>query len=256
MKRSLSIISLLVYVFLYTPIILLIINSFNSNRFALKWDQFTFKWYEQLFQNDSLIQAAANSILIAITSATFATIIGLLISTALFKYNFNGKKLIKSSLFIIMMSPDIILAISFLGLFLLIGLPLGFLSLFVAHTTFCLPFVVITIYSRLSSFDKKVIEAAQDLGASEFTVFRKIITPLTKSSIISSWLLSFTLSLDDVIVSSFVTSPTYQVLPVKIYSMVRVGVSPQVNALATILLFTSLLLIFLSQLINKKTNKI
>ena len=96
MKRSLSIISLLVYVFLYTPIILLIINSFNSNRFALKWDQFTFKWYEQLFQNDSLIQAAANSILIAITSATFATIIGLLISTALFKYNFNGKKLIST----------------------------------------------------------------------------------------------------------------------------------------------------------------
>ncbi|VEI46534.1 spermidine/putrescine ABC transporter membrane protein [Actinobacillus equuli] len=129
---------------------------------------------------------------------------------------------------------------------------LGFISLLIAHITFCLPYVVITISSRLSDFDGKMLEAAKDLGASEVTILRKIILPLALPSIISGWLLSFTISLDDVVVSSFVTSPSYEVLPLKIFSLVKTGVTPEVNALATIMIIFSLTLVVLSQLVVRK----
>ena len=139
-----------------------------------------------------------------------------------------------------------------LVLFMIIGVKLGFLSLLIAHITFCLPYVVITVSSRLSDFDGKMLEAAKDLGASEVTILRKIILPLALPSIISGWLLSFTISLDDVVVSSFVTSPSYEVLPLKIFSLVKTGVTPEVNALATIMIVFSLTLVVLSQLVVRK----
>lgn len=151
-----------------------------------------------------------------------------------------------------MMSPDIVMAVSMLVLFMILGIKLGFISLLIAHITFCLPYVVIAISSRLSDFDGKMLEAAKDLGASEVTILRKIILPLALPSIISGWLLSFTISLDDVIVSSFVTSPSYEVLPLKIFSLVKTGVTPEVNALATIMIIFSLTLVVLSQLVVKK----
>ena len=154
-----------------------------------------------------------------------------------------------------MMSPDIVMAISLLALFLVIGAQLGFFTLLVAHITFCLPFVVVTVYSRLNGFDVKMLEAAKDLGASEWTILNKIILPLAKPAVAAGWLLSFTLSLDDVIISSFVTGPTYEILPLKIYSMVKVGISPEVNALATIMLVVSLALVIISQLLAREKVK-
>ena len=151
-----------------------------------------------------------------------------------------------------MMSPDIVMAVSMLILFMMLGIQLGFISLLIAHITFCLPYVVITISARLSDFDGKMLEAAKDLGASEVTILRKIILPLALPSIISGWLLSFTISLDDVVVSSFVTSPSYEVLPLKIFSLVKTGVTPEVNALATIMIVFSLTLVVLSQLALRK----
>jgi spermidine/putrescine transport system permease protein potC len=150
------------------------------------------------------------------------------------------------------MSPDIVMAVSMLVLFMMLGIQLGFISLLIAHITFCLPYVVITISARLSDFDGKMLEAAKDLGASEVTILRKIILPLALPSIISGWLLSFTISLDDVVVSSFVTSPSYEVLPLKIFSLVKTGVTPEVNALATIMIVFSLSLVVLSQLALRK----
>lgn len=135
---------------------------------------------------------------------------------------------------------------------MMLGIQLGFISLLIAHITFCLPYVVITISARLSDFDGKMLEAAKDLGASEVTILRKIILPLALPSIISGWLLSFTISLDDVVVSSFVTSPSYEVLPLKIFSLVKTGVTPEVNALATIMIVFSLSLVVLSQLALRK----
>ncbi|MGF1694220.1 spermidine/putrescine ABC transporter permease PotC [Vibrio lamellibrachiae] len=241
----------LVYAFLYLPIIVLIVNSFNSNKFGMKWGGFTTKWYQALVNNDSLMQAAWHSIHIAVFSATAAVIIGSLTAVALFRYQFRGKPAVNGLLFIVMMSPDIVMAISFLALFLVIGVQLGFFTLLIAHITFCLPFVVVTVYSRLKGFDVKMLEAAKDLGASEWTIFTKIIIPIAKPAVAGGWLLSFTLSLDDVIISSFVTGPAYEILPLKIYSMVKVGISPEVNALATVMLIVSLVLVMLSQFISK-----
>ncbi|MBS9828106.1 spermidine/putrescine ABC transporter permease PotC [Vibrio alginolyticus] len=245
----------LVYAFLYLPIIVLIVNSFNANKFGMKWGGFTTKWYETLVNNDSLMQAAWHSLNVAVFSATAATIIGSLTAVALFRYSFKGKGVVNGMLFVVMMSPDIVMAISLLALFLVLGAQLGFFTLLIAHITFCLPFVVVTVYSRLNGFDVKMLEAAKDLGASEWVILKQIILPLAKPAVAAGWLLSFTLSLDDVIISSFVTGPTYEILPLKIYSMVKVGISPEVNALATVMLIVSLVLVVISQLLAREKVK-
>ncbi|MCG9597476.1 spermidine/putrescine ABC transporter permease PotC [Vibrio sp. Isolate25] len=245
----------LVYAFLYLPIIVLIVNSFNANKFGMKWGGFTTKWYETLTNNDSLMQAAWHSLNVAVFSATAATVIGSLTAVALFRYTFKGKSAVNGMLFVVMMSPDIVMAISLLALFLVLGAQLGFFTLLIAHITFCLPFVVVTVYSRLNGFDVKMLEAAKDLGASEWVILKQIILPLAKPAVAAGWLLSFTLSLDDVIISSFVTGPTYEILPLKIYSMVKVGISPEVNALATVMLIVSLILVVISQLLAREKVK-
>lgn len=239
----------IIYAYLYIPIIILIVNSFNSSRFGFSWQGFTTDWYSMLMNNDSLLQAAGHSLTMAVLSATFATVIGSLTAVALYRYRFKGKPFVGGMLFVVMMSPDIVMAISLLVLFMILGVSLGFWSLLFSHITFCLPFVVVTVYSRLKDFDVKMLEAARDLGAGEFTILRKIILPLALPAVIAGWLLSFTLSMDDVVVSSFVTGPSYEILPLKIYSMVKVGVSPEVNALATILMALSLFMVILSQLV-------
>ncbi|MBA0166339.1 MULTISPECIES: spermidine/putrescine ABC transporter permease PotC [Pectobacterium] len=239
----------IIYAYLYIPIIILIVNSFNQARFGINWQGFTLDWYRLLMNNDSLLQAAQHSLTMAMFSATFATLVGSLTAVALYRYRFRGKPFVGGMLFVVMMSPDIVMAISLLVLFMLLGISLGFWSLLFSHITFCLPFVVVTVYSRLKGFDVRMLEAARDLGASEVIILRKIILPLAMPAVAASWLLSFTLSMDDVVVSSFVTGPAYEILPLKIYSMVKVGVSPEVNALATILLILSLGLVLSSQLI-------
>ncbi|EKT60749.1 spermidine/putrescine ABC transporter permease PotC [Providencia burhodogranariea] len=247
----------IIYAYLYIPIIILIVNSFNESRFGINWQGFSTKWYELLMNNDSLLQAAGHSLTMAVISATFATIIGTLTAVALFRYRFRGKPFVGGMLFVVMMSPDIVMAISLLVLFMILGVSLGFWTLLFSHITFCLPFVVVTVYARLKDFDVKMLEAARDLGAGEFTILRKIILPLALPAVVAGWLLSFTLSMDDVVVSSFVTGPSYEILPLKIYSMVKVGVSPEVNALATILLLMSLILVCLSQWVMRdKVSKI
>ncbi|ASK55423.1 spermidine/putrescine ABC transporter permease PotC [Vibrio tarriae] len=245
----------LVYLFLYLPIIVLIANSFNENKFGIKWGGVTTKWYHALMNNDSLVQAAWHSINVAVFSATAATLIGSLTAVALFRYQFKGKKVVSGMLFVVMMSPDIVMAIALLALFLVLGAQLGFFTLLIAHITFCLPFVVVTVYTRLNGFDVKMLEAAKDLGAGEWVILKKIILPLAKPAVAAGWLLSFTLSLDDVIISSFVTGPTYEILPLKIYSMVKVGISPEVNALATVMLVVSLVLVIASQLLAREKVK-
>lgn len=253
-RASLSLWSYLIgmLVLLYLPIAVLIINSFNSAKYGNHWGGFTWKWYTKLFSNDSLMAAAGHSLLIAIVSATIATIIGTLAAVALHRYRFKGKAILSSMVFVSMLTPEIVLAIALLIIFIMVGVQLGFWSLLLAHITFCLPFVIVAVYSRLKGFDMKMLEAARDLGATEGRVFMKIILPLALPAVASGWLLSFTLSLDDVIVSAFVTGPSYEILPLKIYSMVRVGVSPEVNAISTTLLVVSLVLVIISQLLLRK----
>jgi spermidine/putrescine transport system permease protein len=245
-------ISSLVLLYLYIPIGLLVVNSFNQSRYGIEWQGFTWEWYGKLFENTGLLEAARHSLLIAILAATIATVIGTLAAIALYRYRFAGKNALSTMLFFLLVSPDIVLAIAFLSAFLMLGIALGFWSLLIAHVSFCMPFVVVTVLARLRGFPSSLIEAAQDLGASDYEIVRKILLPMMVPALLAGWLLSFTLSLDDVVVSAFVTGPDFEILPVKVYSMVRVGVSPEVNVIATLLLFVSLLIVLLSQWLARR----
>jgi spermidine/putrescine transport system permease protein len=242
----------LILFLIYIPILVLVVNSFNASKYGIKWGGFTFKWYEKFWNNDGLMTAALNSLTVSIVAATVATIIGTLAAVALHRYQFKGKALLSSMVFVSMLTPEIVMAISLLIVFMTLGIKLGFVSLVIGHITFCLPFVIVAVYSRLKGFDMKMLEAARDLGASESSIFWKIILPLALPAVSAGWLLSFTLSLDDVIVSAFVTGPGYEILPLKVYSMVRVGVSPEVNAISTVLLVVSLILVIVSQLLLRE----
>lgn len=241
-----------IFGYLYLPIAILVVNAFNANRYGLKWDGFTLKWFSAMAANHGLMEAAWHSLVIAVCAASFATAIGALAAIAFHRYRFPGRRILQGTLMTLMMAPDIILAISLLVLFVSIGVALGFWSLLFAHVTFCLPFAMVTVSARIQGFDPHLLDAARDLGASEGQLLRRVVLPLLRPALLSSWLLAFTLSLDDVIVSSFVTGPAYDVLPLKIFSMVKVGVKPEVNALATIMVVLSLVLVLVSQLLIKE----
>ncbi|GAB4267913.1 spermidine/putrescine ABC transporter permease PotC [Deferrisoma sp.] len=237
---------LAVFGFLYGPIALMTAHSVNASRYGIGWKGFTLDWYRRLAQNRLLLEAAGNSVLVAMTAATAATGLGALVAVALHRYRFRGRKILGGLLLVVLVSPDIVMAISLLCLFVAAGLPLGFGTLFLAHVTFCLPFVAVTVYSRLQGFNPHLVEAALDLGAGEWLAFRRVVLPLAWPAVVAGWLLSLALSLDDVIVSFFVTGPSFEVLPLRIYSMVRLGVKPEVNALGTLLFAAPLTAVLLA----------
>lgn len=243
-----------IYLFFYIPILVLIIYSFNNSQYSLLWHGFTLDWYKELFTDSDLWMAAWHSFYLGLGAATVATVIGLLAAVCLYRYRFIGSHLLNGLIFILILSPEIVTGASLLILFTLISLPLGFSSLLLAHISFCIPFVIVTLFSRLVSFDKNIFEAAKDLGASEWVIFTRILVPLLWPALFAGWLLSFTLSLDDVIISYFVAGPEFEILPLKIYSMVRSGIKPEINALCTVLFGVTLVLVVLSQLaLRKKT---
>lgn len=242
----------IVTLFLYLPLAVLIIYSFNDAKHVVTWKGFTTRWYAKLAENTVLLDAAVNSLLLAAASATAAAIIGTLAAIALKRYRFKGRAILSASMYVVMMSPDIVMGISLLMLFVLMGLPLGFATLFLSHVTFCLPFVTVTVLARLTGLDANLVEAAMDLGAREYEIFSRIILPLAMPGVLAGWLLSFTLSLDDVIISFFVTGPTFEILPLKIYSMVRLGVKPEVNALCAVMFCVTLAVVFVTHFCLKE----
>ncbi len=244
-----------IYLFLYIPILVLVIYSFNDSRFSTNWQGFTFSWYAQLFEDGPLMEAFANSLIIAFSSSTIATILGTLSAFAFYRYRFIGRKVTYSFIYVVMMSPDIVMGISLLMFFITVGLSTGAATLLLAHITFCLPFVVVTVYARISGFDRNILDAAKDLGATERRMFRHVVLPMLMPAVIAGWLLSFTLSLDDVVVSFFTTGPSFEVLPLKIYSMVRLGIKPEINALSTVMFLMSLVTVTVSHLLIAKENR-
>jgi spermidine/putrescine transport system permease protein len=241
-----------IFVFLYLPIFILIVYSFNNSKYSLNWSGFTYKWYEKLMENDDLLEAAMNSIIIAGTSSVVATILGTIGAVAIFRYLFFGKKFLNAIVFVLIMSPEIVMGIALLILFVLLNIELGFNSLLIAHISFSLPFVMVTVMSRLSGFDKNIIEAARDLGADDFDIFRLVILPNILPAVVAGFLLSFTLSLDDVIISFFVSGTEFEILPIKIFSMVKLGVSPEINALSAIMFLFTIAVVTLSQFLMRE----
>jgi len=245
----------LVYLFLYTPILVLIVFSFNKTKYSTNWKGFTLEWYRQLFENEPLMEALGNSLMIALSSSICATFLGTLAALAFYRYRFWGRKVMYSFIYVVMMSPDIVMGISLLMFFISLGLEPGALTLLLAHITFCLPFVVVTVYARISGFDHHIIDVAKDLGASELKMFWHVMMPMIMPAIVAGWLLSFTLSLDDVVVSFFTTGPYFEILPLKIYSMVRLGIKPEINALSTMMLLLSLVTVTISHLVIKENKQ-
>jgi spermidine/putrescine transport system permease protein len=238
-----------VYLFLYIPIAIVIAFSFNDAKRSLIWKGFTLAWYSELFRDTSLLIVALHSLIIGVLAALLATCIGTIAAVSIYRYRFFGKQFVHALLFILIMLPEIVVGISLLLLYSIIRIPLGFWSLLLAHTALCMPFVAVTVYSRITTLDKAIFEAAKDLGANDVIIFGKIVIPLLLPSIVAGWLLSFTLSLDDVITSYFVSGPNYEILPLRIYSMVKLGVKPEINALCTILFVLTLLIVIAAQLI-------
>ncbi|MCL5261215.1 MAG: spermidine/putrescine ABC transporter permease PotC [Gammaproteobacteria bacterium] len=254
-KASKYIYTIFVYIFLYLPIVVVVVFSFNDATRSLIWKGFTFRWYSELLHDTALLIVAYHSIIIALLAATFATFLGTLAAVSLYRYQFLGKKILHGLIYALILFPEIVMGISLLLLYSFLKIPLGFWTLLLAHITLCLPFVSVTIFSRITSVDSSIFEAAMDLGATDLTIFTKIVFPLLLPAIAAGWLLSFTLSLDDVIISYFVTGPTFEILPLKIYAMVRLGVKPEVNALCTLLLLITLFVVLAAQTALRKNSE-
>jgi spermidine/putrescine transport system permease protein len=242
----------LIYLFFYLPILILIIYSFNNTQYSLLWHGFTWRWYGELFTDSDLWISTWHSFFLSVTAATFASLVGLFSAVSIYRYRFPGRHFLNGLIFILILSPEIVMGVSLLILFTTLHLPLGFFSLLLAHISLCMPFVFVTLYSRLASFDKNIFEAAKDLGANDFVIFSRIIFPLLWPALFAGWLLSFTLSLDDVIISYFVAGPEFQILPLQIFSMVRTGIKPEINALCTVLFAVTLMLIIISHAVLRK----
>jgi len=246
---------ILIYVFLFLPIAIVVLFSFNTSKRNIVFEGFTFEWYGKLFQNDALLQAYGNTLIVGFSSTIIATIIGTLASYGMSKYKFKGKGIIDTLLYIPVVIPEIVLGISLLAIFNLSQIPMGIITLIIAHATFSIPFVVFTVNARFAGFDRSVEEAAMDLGAGRIKTFFTVTLPIVMPGVIAGAFLAFTLSIDDIIISFFTTGPGSNTFPLKVMELTKTGVTPDVYALSTIILVITITLVILSQRDSKSAKK-
>lgn len=254
-KLSRNLFIALVFLFLYAPIFVLVIFSFNKSRMNIIFTGFTLKWYSELLTNTNLLEAFINTMIIAVTSTIISTIIGTVSAIGLHKYNFPIKRLVNKLIYIPIVIPEIVLGISLLSVYTLANLNLGMTTLIISHIAFSIPFVITSIKSTLSLIPKEYEEAAYDLGASRTKVFKEITLPLIMPGVISGATLAFTLSLDDVVISYFTAGPGSNTLPLQIYSMIKTGITPDVNALTSLMLLVTVIVLTLSTIYQAKKIK-
>ena len=241
----------IITVITYIPIIMTVIYSFNASKLTSVWEGFSLKWYEELFRDRDLREALVNSLVLAVLSCSCAVIIG---TTGALGMHRKKSKLNDGVAYVAMlpiMIPEIILGMVFMSVFSLMGLPFGMVTLVIAHTTFCVPYVYSMVKARLVGMDKSLEEAALDLGASPVRVFFDITLPQIVPAILSGVMLAFAMSFDDVVISIFVTGPKVNTLPVKIYTKLKTGVTPEINALATVMLAVTILLLVGSAMVGR-----
>lgn len=226
----------LTIIFLFLPLFVIIVYSFNESKGA-EFTKVSLTWYKELFFNSkALWQALLNSILVAFSSALVSTVLGTMASIGVNWYKFRGKKLIQTLTYLPMVLPEVIIGISMVIFFSGIHLPLGLFTVFAAHTTFCLPFVFLMVNARLDEFDFSIVEAAHDLGATERQTMFKVVVPAIMPGILSGFLMAVTMSLEDFVITFFVSGPGSTTLPLYVYSMIRFGVSPVINSLSVIMI--------------------
>ncbi len=260
LKKTLSSINLVTVIiallFLYIPILILIIYSFNDARIIANWNGFTFKYYLELWENDNLVNSLINSLFVAIASTIISTAFGLITSLGMENKLFTGKKFIQAVTFLPLIMPDILMGVSIAMLFSFLRFPMGKITVIIAHITFCISYTIIVIQSRLQGFDKSLEEAALDLGANRREFFWKIKFPLIFPGILAGALLAFTLSLDDFIITFFTTGRGFNTLPVYVESAIRRGSITTINALSTIMVMMTLFITRLSKPIRRLALKI
>jgi putrescine transport system permease protein len=225
------------FAFLYVPILILVIYSFNASKLVTVWGGFSTRWYVAMFQNQALMDAAWVTARVGVLSATIATVLGTLAALSMTRFaRFPGRVLFSGMIYAPIVMPEVITGLSMLLLFVAINVDRGFWTVTIAHTTFTMCYVAIVVQSRLLTFDRSLEEAALDLGCPPVKTFFKITLPLILPAVVSGWMLAFTLSLDDLVIASFNTGPGATTLPIKIYSQVRLGVTPEINAACTVLI--------------------
>lgn len=232
--------ALAVYLFLYLPLAIVVAYSFNDSKLNAEWIGFTWGWYERLFQNEDMIEAAVNSLLVGIAAALAATVLGTLAGLALHRHKL---RLLPILVIAPVAIPEIMMGVSLIVFYDKIGLPLGLTSVILAHIAFCISFVAIVVRSRLAGMDESLVEAARDLGATPLKAFWLITFPLILPGIVAGALMAFTLSIDDFVITFFTAGAGVSTLPLRIYTMVKVSVTPEVNAVSTLLILLTLFLI-------------
>lgn len=254
-SRLCLIITILVFIFLYLPIFMLILNSFNESRFAGAWAGFSLKWYARLFEESMMWEALKNSLIVAISSASISTVLGTCAAFALHFYKTSLQKVHYLMIYTPLVIPDILMGISLLLFFFALNIKLGLLTITIAHTTFCISYVTMVMLAKLQHFDFSVVEAAQDLGADMPVVIRRIVFPLLLPGLISASLLSFTLSIDDFVITFFMAGEGTATLPLYIYSMGKSGATPIINALSAVILVLTFLSVWLIHTFSKEETK-
>src|SRR5512140_2948259 len=246
MRRAwgLWIISIAVYAFLYVPLTIVVIFSFNDSRLNAEWVGFTFNWYHVLLRDEEMLRAAANSLFIAVTASAVATVLGTMAGIAMHRYK---PRLLPFLVLTPVAMPEILLGVSLLVFFIqVLNLTLGLLSVVIAHFTFCIGFVAIIVRARLAGMDESIFEAARDLGATPWQTFRLVTLPLIMPGVIAGTLMAFTLSIDDFVITFFTAGAGVPTLPLTIYTMIKIAVTPEVNALSALLMLLTLTMIVLA----------
>ncbi|MGH7229617.1 MAG: ABC transporter permease, partial [Nitrospiraceae bacterium] len=238
--------------FLYLPIAVLILFSFNASRLSATWQGGTFRWYLVLAEDRALLAAVQNSLVVAVVSTFFATVLGISAAVGMERLPTGGRRTVEGALLLPLVIPEVMLGVALLLFFVMIKLPLSLVTVTIGHTVWNVPIVAVIVQARLQKLDSRLVEAARDLGATPWQAFRRVTLPLLTPAIIGAVLMAFTISLDDFIVTFFTAGPGSTTLPLKVYSMIKSGVSPEINALSTMLVLSSMALIGLSLLVQRQ----
>ncbi|MGI6094001.1 MAG: ABC transporter permease [Lachnospiraceae bacterium] len=241
-----------VMIVMYLPLVFLVLYSFNESKLNASWTGFSLRWYEELLRDRNLMEALKNSILLGVLSCLVSAVIGTLGAVGMARADFKSKGMVEYISTLPIMIPEIILGMVFLAFFSFLNLPFGMTTLVIAHTTFCIPYIFTMVKARLVGIDKSLEEAARDLGASPVRSFFDIVLPLIAPAVVSGSLLAFAMSFDDVVISIFVTGPRMSTMPIKVYTQMKTGVTPEINALCTVILVVVTTVVLLTSAISRK----
>ncbi|HIX58793.1 MAG TPA: ABC transporter permease [Candidatus Blautia gallistercoris] len=237
--------------FMYLPIFFVIVFSFNDSKLTVSWEGFSLRWYEALLQNEGMLEALRNSLVLGVLSCFLAAVIGTLGAVGLSRIHWRSKGILEYVSILPLMIPEIILGMVFLAFFSLLNLPFGMVTLLIGHTVFCVPYILMEVKARLVGMDKSLEEAAMDLGATPVRTFFDVTLPLIMPAVLSGVLLAFAMSMDDVVISVFVNGPRTSTLPIKVYTQLKTGVTPEINALCTLMLGATLLVLLIHSTVKK-----